>query len=448
MNDLLQSGQILHTIPANYPCQVGQFLGGGGQGEVYQATLLDQPVALKWYFPQYLRIDTKLEQRLEQAILAGAPNERFLWPTALVKSPSGKGLGYLMPLRDSRYRGFADLLRRKIEPSFRALSTAGLELASSFKELHSKGLCYCDISFGNVFIQPETGEILICDNDNVDFDKASSSLVLGTQDFMAPEIVRRQSRPCRETDLFSLSVLLFYMFMAHHPLQGKLETEIKCLDLPAREKLYGINPVFIFDPDDDSNRPVPEIHPNPTICWPIYPQFLRNRFTTAFTKGIRSPNWRVEETEWQQTMVQLRDSIIYCPHCEVENFYDASKDRMQPKFCWNLSCRQKLQVPLQLHFDHAYVMLNYDAKLFPHHIDLDVQHRYDFSKPVAAVVRHPSNPVIWGLKNLSDRQWMTTTAGGSIHKVDIGQTVTLSPGTKINFGRTEGILQSTIPFIG
>ncbi len=39
MNDLLKAGQIVHTVSSQTPCVVGQFLGGGGQGEVYRADL-------------------------------------------------------------------------------------------------------------------------------------------------------------------------------------------------------------------------------------------------------------------------------------------------------------------------------------------------------------------------------------------------------------------------
>ncbi len=67
---------------------------------------------------------------------------------------------------------------------------------------------------------------------------------------MAPEIVRGEAVPGTQTDLFSLAVLLFYMFVMHHPLEGKKELAIKCLDLPAMKKLYGTEPLFIFDPVD------------------------------------------------------------------------------------------------------------------------------------------------------------------------------------------------------
>ena len=123
-----------------------------------------------------------------------------------------------------------------------------LELADSFLRLHSLGFCYSDISFGNIFFDPVTGEISICDNDNVAVDGEGISDVLGTPRFMAPEIVREEAKPNINTDLYSLAVILFYMFMVHHPLEGKREREIACLDLPAMKKLYGTEALFHFRP--------------------------------------------------------------------------------------------------------------------------------------------------------------------------------------------------------
>ena len=102
---------------------------------------------------------------------------------------------------------------------------------------------------GNVFFDPDTGDVLICDNDNVSYNSAPSG-IYGTPRFMAPEIVNGKAKPSTNTDLFSLAVLLFYMFMLNHPLEGKLEAEIKCMDYLAMNRLYGEHPVFIFDPKD------------------------------------------------------------------------------------------------------------------------------------------------------------------------------------------------------
>jgi len=127
--------------------------------------------------------------------------------------------------------------------------------------------------------------LLICDNDNVTVDGGAEGGILGTPRFMAPEVVRGQASPGTRTDLFSLSVLLFYMLMVHHPLEGKRESEIKCFDLPAMNRLYGTEPVFIFDPYDDTNRPVLGCHDNALLYWQIYPQSLRDIFIKAFTDG-------------------------------------------------------------------------------------------------------------------------------------------------------------------
>ena len=65
MNQLLNSGEKVQMLPTELSYEVGAFLGGGGQGEVYRARLVEghsagAPVALKWFFPHYLRQDPDL----------------------------------------------------------------------------------------------------------------------------------------------------------------------------------------------------------------------------------------------------------------------------------------------------------------------------------------------------------------------------------------------------
>jgi len=437
MNQILKPGQSVYTESSRMACEVEHFLGSGSQGEVYRASLGGRPLALKWYFPA----SASFEQRaaLETLIKKGPPNEKFLWPMELVSAPDVQGFGYIMPLREPRYKGIVDMMKRRVEPSFRALTTAGLDLSHSYLQLHSKGLCYRDISFGNVFFDPHTGEALICDNDNVAVDGDIKSGVLGTPRFMAPEVVRGEALPSIQTDLFSLAVLLFYMFMVHHPLEGRKEVSIRCFDLPAMTKLYGTEPVFIFDPDDASNRPVPGYHDNALVFWPIYPQFLRNFFTKAFTEGLRDPDrGRVRESEWRAAIVRLRDAIVYCSRCSAENFYDADALKVaggKPAPCW--SCKKEIQFPPRICIGKHVILLNHDAQLFPHHID--DQRMYDFSQPIATVTRHPTDSHIWGLKNLSGTKWVSTLSDGrTIKDVEPERSIALAVGTKIHFGSAEG----------
>ncbi|EFH80217.1 protein kinase domain-containing protein [Ktedonobacter racemifer] len=432
---MLQPGQELRT-KSGMVCVIKEFLGGGGQGEVYRADLANTPMALKWYFPQFAT-NTQY-QALENLVRKGPPDQRFLWPLDLIERLDQRELGYLMPLRDKHYVDIVDLMKRRVSTTFRELTTAGLYLADSYHQLHTHGLCYRDISFGNVFLDPQTGEVLICDNDNVTINGETAGGVLGTSRFMAPEIVRHEARPSTHTDLYSLSVLLFYLFMFHHPLEGQREADIHVLDGYAMDKIYGTEPIFIFDPNNTTNRPVRGYQDNALTFWPLYPQFLRDLFTRAFTDGLSNPvNGRVRETEWRSAMIQLRDAIFYCPHCQSQNFYDVTvlkQNNGKPNPCWH--CQKAVILPYRLRLNDHIIMLNHDTVLFPHHIDR--KSKWDFSRPVAQVNQHPSNPQMWGLKNLSLEKWVLTKVDGSKQDVEPGRNAPLVAGSKINFGDGEG----------
>jgi DNA-binding helix-hairpin-helix protein with protein kinase domain len=436
MHQLLKLGASVFTENSKCACVIRKFLGDGTQGEVYLADLAGSEMAVKWYFPHYLQIDPLLRDRLGRATRTSAPSEKFLWPIELVSASDVEGFGYVMPYREPRFKSINDLMRRRVEPTFRALATAGFELAHSYQQLHAKGLCYRDINFENVMFDPTDGDIRVCDNDNVDVNGAEGA-INGTPSFMAPEIVRGEAMPTTKTDLYSLAVLLFYMFMVHHPLEGKKETEIRCLDALARTKLYGSNPVFIYDPQDQSNRPVPGLQDNAITFWKIYPNFLQDLFTRAFTNGIKDPdNGRVVEHEWRAAMIQLRDSIIYCPRCQVENFYDAGalkESGGKPMQCWH--CAADVLFPPRIRLGRSVVMLNHDTQLFPHHVDGG---KFDFSKPVAEVSRHPKNPNVWGLRNISPAPWVATMPDASMRQVEAGKSIALAIGCRINFGNIEG----------
>lgn len=447
MNQLLSIGQTVTGVSSGVTFTVDRFIGGGGQGEVYAVSVDGHPLALKWFFPHYLRQDSRQRERLERATQLGAPSDRFLWPAEIATSRGVPGFGYLMPLREPRFKGMVDLVTRRIEPSFRALTTAAFELAHSYLQLHARGLCYRDISFGNVFFDPATGEVRICDNDNIDVD-GQPGAIGGTPRFMAPELVRGDAAPSTQTDLFSLAVLLFYLLLNHHPLEGAREAAIRCFDLPAMTRLYGTEPLFIFDPADSSNRPLAGLHDNALAFWPIYPIGLRNLFIRAFTIGIRdSAQGRIRESEWRAAMVRLRDGIIYCTSCRAENFYDpdalrsAAGGQINAGTCW--SCSRPLQLPPRLRLTlggvQTVVMLNHDTILFAHHVDPNRQ--FDFTHPVAEVARHPTNAQLWGLRNVGDSAW-TIAADGEVRPVPPGRSVSIVAGAQINFGSAEGQIRT------
>ncbi len=413
---------------------VEQFLSTEGHFDTYPATVDGQSVMLSWLFPSVATPEKRAA--LEALIQQGPPAANFLWPTTLVESAEVPGFGYLTAPREPRFKNIEDLIKRWVEPTFRTLTTALLGVVDGFTALHLKGLCFRDFSPRNLFFDPDTGEVRFNYTDNVVV--AGNGTPGGSPRFLAPELVRGEAAPSVQTDLYTLATVLFYMLMVHHPLEGERTINISTFDKPTEQRLYGTDPVFIFDPNDTSNRPLPGYHVGVQAYWPLYPQFIRDLFTQAFTAGIKDAyNGRVRESAWRKALVQLRDAIIYCPQCSVENFYDMASLKAsggKPGTCW--SCGSELVLPPRLRIGDAIIMLNYDTRLYPHHVDPG--RMYDFSAPVAEVTRHPQNPQIWGLRNLSLEKWVITLDDGTVKDVEYGRSMTLMPGVKINFGKREG----------
>lgn len=430
MDGQLKAGTFL-TSESSTKYKVISLLGAGGQGEVYDVESGGKHYALKWYFKHMATREQKAI--LDNLVAKGSPDASFLWPQDIIFKSYGESFGYIMPLRPKNFKSIVDMMKRRAEPSFYALCRAAYNLTNGYQKLHTMGYSYRDISFGNLFFNPDNGDVLICDNDNVSANGLDNSSIYGTPRFMAPEIVVGKAKPSRNTDLYSLAVLLFYMFMMGHPLEGKLEADIKCMDIHAMNKLYGTHPVFIYDPKDKSNRPVKGYQDNVLIYWDLYPQAIRDLFTQSFTEGLTSPNKRVTEKKWLETFANLMTGIVACPKCGAEVFFDESKNTQGVAHaCWN--CGRAVQMPASIVVGKSKILLHQNAKLYAHHLYDD----YDMNTVVGSVVQNPNNPSLWGIKNESKENWTYIKPDGMQVAIAIGRSAAIAKDTKINFGRVTG----------
>jgi serine/threonine protein kinase len=305
-------------------------------------------------------------------------------------------------------------------------------------KLHEQGYQYRDISFGNAFFDPNTGNVKICDNDNVTPNGAKEGGIKGTPRFMAPEIVRGEAKPSRNTDRFSLAVLLFYMLMVSHPLEGKAEASIKCMDPAAMLKIYGTNPVFIYDPDNDSNRPVAGYQQNAIEYWRLYPQYIKDLFIQSFTTGLNTPAKRVTENQWLDALAKLMSGIVVCPNCGSENFFDEVKGK-DGHSCWR--CNSKIKIGSQIVIGKGNkqirIPINSETKIYSHHINGD----YDMNTVVGEVVANPKDPTKWGLRNKTNTNWTYIKADGSQIAVANEKAATIAKNVTIDFGSTTGAFE-------
>jgi eukaryotic-like serine/threonine-protein kinase len=424
-------GAVLRMARTGTPVTVGARLGEGGQGVVHEAAFGGFPCAVKWY--RSVPRPAELRRSIEALAERSRPHHSFIWPIDVVVSDTRPGFGYVMPRLEPGFVSFAQLLGRPAQPTFRAMITIGRHLAGAFEALHASGLCYRDISFGNLWVHPERAQVAIIDNDNVGLD-GGNVFVWGTLRFMAPEVVRREAAPSSVTDLHSLAVFLFYLFVHGHPLEGARTEATFSWGTSAPEsendlavRYFGTDPLFVFDTRDDSNRPLP----GDPMCtwWPIYPRFFRDVFERAFTAGLRdrAGTARVSEGVWRRALLRLADCVSVCS-CTASVFHDPDTPGA---VCWH--CGQVPPRPAVLHLPGGDVVLSEGAVVTSHHLWRD----RGYETTVGAVEAHPgiSGQVV--LRNVGTRAWTMKPEGEPPKRVEPARRLAVRAMT-IDFGNARG----------
>lgn len=411
--------------------QIVSKLGEGGQGIVYAVKIDGNDYALKWYTCKFQDKDA-FRNNLQENIKNGAPDSKFLWPRYLTEEKAGS-FGYVMDLRPKGFSDFSDILNAKVDfPDTRTIVYAALNIVNAFRELHRKGLSYQDLNDGGFFINVQTGDVLVCDNDNVTPGGIKNpGNVGGKPGYMAPEVFRGEKFPGVLTDNYSLAVILFKLFCLHDPLMGKAYMESVCITEKREMELYGTNPVFIFDPKNDSNRPVQKIHSNPIKIWPRLPQYIKDAFIKTFVDGIKNPNVRLPDNEWQKKLLRFLDEILICPVCGNEQaLYQFTTG--QPM---TFSCQHKFSYP------HLLRVKDYGVPLFPGtkiracHIDISSD---DYTQIEGEVTISKKNNSIWGIRNLGEKTWSFSTSDGQLKTIGTNSVVPIASDMEICFGNTTG----------
>jgi len=404
---------------------VDQKIGEGGQGAVYRVNYDGKAKALKWYSGKKFKNPDKFYANLENNIKIGKPTKAFLWPEDITEK-DGEAFGYIMDLRPGEYKDFSRfLLGKEGFTSITAITNAALHITAGFRELHNKGYTYQDLNDGNFFINPKNGDVLICDNDNVS-EYGKNSGIAGKARYMAPEIIAKNVKPDKQTDRFSLSVVLFLLWVKNHPLEGKAACPV-CMDAKHEKIIYGENPVFIFDPDDKSNMPVKGLHKGAIANWPFLPGYLQEKFVKAFSKDVLTkPANRIIEQEWLRVFIRMRSEIFKCTCGEV---YFA--DPVKPNDC--PECKKKNTFPMYIKTYRYNLPVHQRTKLYACHTEKDSD---DF-ETLEGEVTVKGNDI--ELKNVSGKNWMTAD-GGSASSVAPNEAFALKKNMVINFGQASAEL--------
>lgn len=389
-------------------------LGRGGQGIVYLVELFGETMALKWYLNP---LGDKFYRNLEKNIQSGAPSDAFIWPEYLTVKTKGY-YGYIMKLRPSNYFEFGNfLLAKKNFKSFDAMLAAAMKICEGFMMLHRFGFSYQDLNDGNFFIEPNTGDILICDNDNV-MPQGEKSGIMGKARYMAPEVVAG-GVPDKYSDRFSLSVILFMLFFANHPFEGAKVVACPCMTESFEKKFYGSEATFIYDPNDKTNLPVRGVHQNVIRRWPVFPSILKDTFIDQFSQEkLKNPTTRLIEQEWQKIISKVRDSLVICPACGEETFLNDTAGT-----CSCMNCGKTIDTSKYVKIGTRSLVLTPNTKLY---IDND-------NSADGLIVVNPQDTSMMLIQNITNNKWTAETPSGKIKEVEPKGFIPVKAGIKISF---------------
>ena len=371
-------------------------LGEGGQGEVYLAEMNGTRYALKMYKDA---VSADFHYNLKNNIRRGAPSKEFLWPKILLDFEDGD-VGYMMDLRPTSYVSFVSYLTGKHTfASKKVMLRWCITLCDSFKKLHEQGYSYQDLNDGSFFFNPKTGDLLICDNDNVTADKKNLG-ILGKMRYMAPEIVRGDKTrngtpqyPDMHSDKFSLAVILFMALCLGNPFEGERLKNYDIVDEDAEFEMFGKDPVFVYHKTDRSNRPIRGYHSAVLRRWAYIPLYIKEAFHRTFVDGlVDRENERTTPLEWIKLLTRYLDEIITCKDCGYEYIAGFGEKK---RFDTCPACNAPTKDFCTLHVGRSAIALDLGKEIFLPHVD---KYSSEYLQPIGRVVANKTNPSVWGIK--------------------------------------------------
>ncbi|MDB5070300.1 MAG: kinase [Candidatus Eremiobacteraeota bacterium] len=223
-------------------------------------------------------------------------------------------------------------------------------MSRGVKRLHAAGLAHSDLSYNNVLVDPAGGHVSIIDIDGLVVPGKYPPDVVGTPDFIAPEVMATlhlsKNDPARKlpsiaTDRHALAVLLYMYLLCRHPLRG---SKVNDLDAMRDESLtMGERALFIEHPTDRSNRlRLDQVRPSDLpwadtakLPYTITGPLLAPLFLEAFTSGLTDPSKRPSADTWERELVKTIDLVQPCanPTCELKWYVFDNTTKPVCPFC-------------------------------------------------------------------------------------------------------------------
>jgi len=317
-------------------------LGRGATAIVYPAVLNGSPFAAKIYLSNRKLDTAKIEAMLGnppanvRIQFAGAQHSQLAWPSAILTTPSGRDLGYLMPLMDLSKSFSLDhyydqtLLRKLKSPSEGALSFK-LEIARNLcllvADLHDHNHCFIDMKPQNIRVLLGSHVVTLLDCDGFSIagsDGKRYPAELLSSDYTSPEAYKKGTPPSQlgeDQDRYALAVILFQLINGGtHPFQGIINGSGITAATNDEKAAQGLYP--------HGMKPDSRIAPRPQSIHFLLDDGIRALFDAAFIGPV---NQRPTARDWAHLLDTLLRSKALT-RCDKEPF-DLGHMRFADKPC-------------------------------------------------------------------------------------------------------------------
>lgn len=415
-------------------------LGRGGQAAVWK--VVNKKTKKHYAYKEYKRDEYGIKGNIEALIKIGAIKDKngrvldsVVLPITTVDCPP-EGFGYVMELVDLKdyttvKKAWAGKSKGKY-PSADAICKIVKNFAEVFDALHrSYGLCYKDVNEGNIFFNPQTGDIKIIDNDNIGYPDHFT--IKGTSGYMAPEIVLGTKKPDHNSDRFSLAVFVYRLLVGGYPFEGPyVDAYCKAHNvLPdtARKVVFGTDALFTWHPTDTRNcisRLSDGQSRGQAMLWENLPGEIKALFINTFVTNLSEDRRaeRATNASWIAAFDKIQRELVTCSRCGKVTFGGVNKCIN----CFSDSARHGVLIKVLNAGQKSRKMAIYTENGV---IVGDKVSKHLSSGALLKVMYHTQKGIV-GVKNLSGGKWRVFYPNNTEAECNIGEVVAVKPGMKIN----------------